>query len=302
MAKAQILAKKKTRFNHIYVLQHGDIREMWFKGGKEFFLQSRIDVTRPHSPIMIYSHLMMASLLIQPRPERVLVIGLGGALFPNFLTGLYPEIEIDIVEIDSRVTELAKKYFFFRETPRCRVYDQDGRLFVQKKIGRKAYDMVLLDAFKSGSVPFHLKTLQFYAEICRLLSPGGVVASNLYGKSNLLKPHDLRTFTGAFRQVYLFEDPERTATALVACNREEKMSSRDLMTAAENWTPPQACCLSMRDIAATYKEDDFAEQPGFVFEDDFTQTGFLKSIEENNLDTSRPRPYAIMNALPEEPK
>jgi len=300
MSEAQILAKKKTRFNHIYVLQHGDIREMWFKGGKEFFLQSRIDITRPRSLIMIYSHLMMASLLIQPRPRRVLVIGLGGALFPNFLTRLYPEIEIDIVEIDPQVIALSKKYFFFRETPRCRVYGQDGRVFIQKRIGRQAYDLVLLDAFKSGSVPFHLKTLQFYNEIGRLLAPGGVVASNLYGKSNSLKPHDLRTFTGVFRQVYLFEDPERIATALIAGNGEQKMSSGDFIAAAETWTAPRPCCLSMQEIAAMYRDDDFAESPGFVFKDDFTQTGFLKSVEENNLDISRPRPYAIMNAHPED--
>ncbi|MEC7641552.1 MAG: hypothetical protein VYC17_05290, partial [Nitrospinota bacterium] len=136
MAEAKILVKKKTRFNHIYILQRGDIREMWFRGNGEYFLQSRVNITQPNSLIMMYSCLMMASLLIKPQPKRVLVIGLGGALFPKFLSSLYPETIIDVAEVDDKVIELSKKYFFFKETQRCRVYAQDGRVFVQERLGK----------------------------------------------------------------------------------------------------------------------------------------------------------------------
>ena len=297
---SKILIKEKTRFNYIYFLQHGDIREMWFKGDDEYFLQSRVNITQPNSLIMIYSFLMMASLLIKPRPERVLVIGLGGALFPRFLCNLYPEIIIDIIEVDHKVIELSKKYFFFNETQSCRVYEQDGRVFVQERLGKSTYDMILLDAFKSGSVPFHLKTLEFYEEIRGLLTSDGVVASNLYGKSNMLKPHDLQTFAKVFKQTYLFEDPGEVATALIATNESRRKTAQSLLASAERLMASEMCILPMKDIANTYKEDRLIDSLGFVFKDNFSRGEFLKSVEKNNLNSSEPRPYAIMNLHPED--
>ena len=302
MTGTKILIKAKTRFNYIYVLQHGDIREMWFKGDNEYFLQSRINITQPNSLIMVYSHLMMASLLIKPQPKHVLVIGLGGGLFPKFLNSHYPESIIDIVEVDRKVIELSKQFFFFKETQNCRVYVQDGRVFVRERLGKTTYDMVFLDAFKSGSVPFHLKTIEFYEEILHSLTPDGVVASNLYGKSNTLKPHDLQTFGKVFKQIYLFEDPEEVATALIATNEVRRKSAQDFVVAAEELMVSGICILPAKSIAAAYQENELRDQPGFVFKDDFTRDKFLKSVEKNNLNNFVPRPYAIMNTNPEDSK
>ena len=95
------------------------------------------------------------------------MIGLGGGVLPRFLNEVYPDIEIDVVEVDPRVTELARRYFGFKESPRLRVFEDDGRAFVKQR-GHK-YDMVFLDAFKGGSVPYHFKTVEFYREIAQSL-------------------------------------------------------------------------------------------------------------------------------------
>ncbi|MFQ5716928.1 MAG: spermidine synthase [Nitrospinales bacterium] len=298
MGGKKVLVNEVTRFNDIYVIQDGDIRELWFKGAADYFLQSRIDVRRHRSLKMIYAQPMIASLLIKPDPKRALIIGLGGAILPNFLAELYPEMEIDNVEVDPKVVEIAKKYFFFRETKRCRVFKRDGRVFIQERQGKIVYDLVFLDAFKSGSVPFHLKTRQFYEEILGLLNPaGGVVGSNLYGKSNALKPHDLKTFANVFKHNYIFEDPDQVATALHAANGETRLSPDDFMAAADALSASKPFPVSMKDVAAMYKPNAFAEKVGFVFKDDFAEGRFLESVEENNLSGEKPRAYAIKNTF-----
>ena len=83
MSEKIILASKKTRFNHFYVIQEGSIRELWFKGDKEYFLQSRINAEDSADMVMVYSKLMMAALFFQPQPKNVLIIGLGGLCFPD---------------------------------------------------------------------------------------------------------------------------------------------------------------------------------------------------------------------------
>lgn len=294
----KVLAKECTRYNNIYVFQDGNMRELWFKGDEDYFLQSRIDVTDVLSMNMIYSQLMLAALFLHPSPKRVLIVGLGGAILPIFLAHLCPDLRIDIVEIDSKVIEISKKYFFFKETDLCRVYAGDGRLFIQERLGKSTYDLVLLDAFKSGSVPYHLKTLQFYEEINRLLTPNGVVGSNLYGQSNCLKPHDLQTFSKVFRQTYLFEDADRIATALIASNQEKPWFLKDFETAAEKLSADKPDIIPWMKIAAAYKPEPPTDVPGFVFKDDFSRLTFKQCVEKNNLNGPNPRPYNIRNTYP----
>ena len=43
----------------------------------------------------------------------------------------------------------------------------------------RKYDLVFLDAFKGGSVPYHLKTVEFYREIARSLTEEGILVTNL---------------------------------------------------------------------------------------------------------------------------
>ena len=288
-----MLAHEVSDYNDIYVLQNGSEREMWFRKKKDFFLQSRIDTTKPDSLVLVYSRMLMASLLLQPDPKRVLIIGLGGAAVSNFLARWYPEAVIDVVEIDPKVIEASRKFFGLKETQNYRVHQEDGRRFVHAALEGKPYDMIYLDAFKSGSIPFHLKTVEFYEELSRLLVPGGVVGSNLYGKSNTLKPSDWKTFAELFGQIYCFEDKDNVATVLLATDREKIWTVGDFHLAAQEYLFPLP--FSMIDIAKTYQPGIFESDSGGVFKDDFSKDEFDRAVEKNNLDKTQVRLYPIKN-------
>mgnify|MGYP002639379260 CR=1 FL=1 len=151
--KVKVLAREKTRYNDIYVIQNGEHRELWFKGDGEYYLQSRMDTQGQNPLALVYSRMMMASLLFSPEPERMLMVGLGGAAVSNCLAQWFPNLKIDIVEVDGKVIDVSKKYFSLRESNRCRVFEEDGRVFIQKRKGQEPYDWIILDAFKSGSSP-----------------------------------------------------------------------------------------------------------------------------------------------------
>ena len=221
------------------------------------------------------------------------MIGLGGCAVSNFLSGLYPKATIDVVEIDQKVIDISKKFFYLNETLNYKVHHDDGRRFVRKMSGRKTYDLVYLDAFKSGSIPFHLKTIQFYEDVNRVLSSGGVVGSNLYGKSNLLKPNDRKTFSGKFNRVYCFEDNGRRATVLFATNRVETWGVSHFVQAAKQF--PLSLPFSLVDMAKTYRPEKLEEDNGAVFEDNFTKNEFDRTIEKNNLDRTKSILYPIKN-------
>lgn len=292
-SEVKILVQEKSDYNDIYVMQKGSKREMWFRKKNDFFLQSRIDINKLDTLILVNTKLLISALLLQPAPRSILMIGLGGCAVSNFLSRLYPQAIIDVVEIDQKVIDISKKFFYLNETLNYKVHHDDGRRFVRKMLERKTYDLIYLDAFKSGSVPFHLKTIQFYKDVNRVLSSGGVVGSNLYGKSNLLKPNDWKTFSGEFNKIYCFEDHDRRATVLFATNRVETWGMSHFIKAAKQF--PLSLPFSLVDMAKTYRAEKLEKDNGTVFEDDFTKDEFDRTIEKNNLDRTKSILYPIKN-------
>lgn len=292
-SEVKILVREKSDYNDIYVMQKGSKREMWFRKKDDFFLQSRIDINKLDTLTLVNTKLLILALLLQPAPRRILMIGLGGCAVSNFLSRLYPQAIIDVVEIDQKVIDISKKFFYLNETLNYKVHCDDGRRFVRKISDRKTYDLIYLDAFKSGSIPFHLKTIQFYEDVNRVLSSGGVVGSNLYGKSNLLKPNDWKTFSGAFNRIYCFEDHGHRATVLFATNRVETWGMGHFIQAAKQF--PLSLPFSLVDMAKTYRAEKLEKDNGTVFEDDFAKDEFERTIEKNNLDRTKSILYPIKN-------
>ena len=290
----KILARERSPYNDIYVIRKGDYRELWFKGNDgDYFLQSRVDIGQQKQLALIYSNMMMASLLFCPNPRRLLMVGLGGGSVTNFLSKWFPDLKIDVVEIDEKVIEISKKYFFLKESNRYRIFQEDGRVFIKNRKGQEQYDWIVLDAFKSGSIPYHLKTHEFYKEIRSVLKPNGVVGSNLYGKGNSLKPRDTKTFLSVFPNIYCFEDTERVATVLIA-NDGPRWSEEKIHESAKNFNKmPEP--FSMQEVAKNYRLGKFVEKSAPRFDDHFSDKGFLHDVKKENLQNIKPWRYPIKN-------
>ncbi len=291
----KILTRTRSPFNDIFVIERENLREMWFQGSGRFYLQTRIDLDRPGDLALIYTRLLLAPLMWNPHPCRILMIGLGGGVLPRFLSEVYPDIEIDVVEMDARVTELARRYFDFKESPRLRVFEDDGRAFVKQR--SQKYDMVFLDAFKGGSVPYHLKTIEFYREIAQSLNEEGVLVTNLYGKSNALKPSDRKTLEAVFQRVSFFEDADRVATVCVAILRDEGAALETLRKYTSNLPEKVQRNLSWLENMDMIEGRSSIEPNGSVFKDDFEASEFFKAVKRNNRDDPFfNHPYPIRNS------
>ena len=108
--------------------------------------------------------------------KKALMIGGGAYSYPKDFLANHNGAEIDVVEIDPGLTELAKKYFNLSDSQRLRIFHQDGRAFLNTTNNK--YDAIFIDAFAS-SIPFHLTTKEFVAKVFGLLNNGGVVAMNI---------------------------------------------------------------------------------------------------------------------------
>jgi len=223
-ANEVVLAEAVSRYNRIRVAERGTVRTMYFVGddGTQF-IESRHDRSRPRSLDLDYTRTMMAGFLLQPRPRRLLMLGLGGGGMSNYLHARFPELEIDAVDIDPEVVRLAQEFFDVpRGDPRYRVHVADARLFVERAAPEVRWDMIMLDAFRGVFVPYHLKTAEFYQACLVRLAPGGVVVANLHNVTRMY-PHDRETAAAVFPQRYSFVRETGNQTTLVAAADAERV-------------------------------------------------------------------------------
>jgi len=137
-------------------------------------------------------------LYLQPEPDKILIIGLGGGTLPSTLSRIFPKAKIDTIEIDPAVVRVAQKYFNFRTTSTNNVSEEDGRVFVKRAITKgMKYDLIMLDAFDHDYIPEHLLTQEFLKEVKKVMTPGGVLTANTWSSSRLYD-HESATYESVF--------------------------------------------------------------------------------------------------------
>jgi spermidine synthase len=187
LAHAKVLYKKKSLYRNIVVTDDGHRRCLEFSVHRQVPLeQSCIYDDNRDSMVFNYTKYAMAGIILDPRPKRILIAGLGGAVLPHALHALYPRARIDTVEIDPAVVAVAKRFFDYRPTGTRHVIVSDARVYIKRAIARDAhYDMIILDAFNSEYIPPHLMTVEFLRECRTLLGSGGVLVANTFSTSKL---------------------------------------------------------------------------------------------------------------------
>ena len=216
----QIEHEETSAFSHIRVRRDGDVRALTFvrDDGREA-VQTRVNLSAPHTLVAPYARGMFVSYLYQPHPRRVLVIGLGGGAMVRFLTHHDPGVQIDAVEIDPAVVRIANEYFGVRSEGNVRIHTGDAVKFVESTLER--YDVIFMDAFLRPSddtdttgVPTRLKTIDFLRHLQKTLNPGGVVAFNVNEHDRMAD--DIAAVTAAFGHAVLYRCPPADNKVMIA--------------------------------------------------------------------------------------
>jgi len=178
-------------------------------------LHSAMDLQNPNRTVFPYTDYFHIGLLLNPNITHVLFIGGGGFTGPKAFLRDYPNIAVDVAEIDPEVVQVAEQYFAVNASnPRLHIYVDDGRVFLQS--AKQRYDLIVLDAYSRSYVPFQLMTLEFFKLIDAHLTSRGIVISNLIsgttsGDDQLLTA-ETTTMNQVFPNVYTFavQDPSDT--------------------------------------------------------------------------------------------
>ena len=271
-----------TIYNSLTVEKRGSIVELRARSRGIEALESAVDLSDPQRLVVAYTRSLYAALFFQPQPQRVMMIGLGGAGFHRLFAAAYPEALLQTVELDPKVLELCETRLAFKPTARTPVVLMDGRMFVKRD--KQTWDWIILDAFRGGFVPPHLKTEEFYRECAARLGERGVFVSNLHATTELYYS-DVKTIQAVFPQVVLFQTEGRGN--VIACAVKYR---QPVITDPTKW--PVTELLHRPPFAGRLDLDAIRREHGAlpanriraarVLTDDFAPVEFLDAIKANN--------------------
>lgn len=143
-------------------------------------IQSAMRIAKPYELELSYTRSMMAFLLFNDRPNRILMIGLGGGSLAKFVYHRIPWVSTDVVEVNPRVVAIARQCFH--------VPDGDARLSVIVANGAEyvaqngyAADAIVVDGYDAESQVEELSSKTFYAACHARLNAAGILVVNLWG-------------------------------------------------------------------------------------------------------------------------
>ena len=176
---SKILIKEESNFGPVWVFEKTGQRCMTFIEPPTPIVQSCALTQNPKIVLHGYIKLFLSTLFFNDNPQRILVIGLGGASVHKALNILLPRTQIDTVEINDVLPKIVDQYFGYKEDYRNKIFIEDGAIFA-KESAANIYDIVLIDAFNADYIPPQFLTDEFMQDIKKILTPNGVVAINTF--------------------------------------------------------------------------------------------------------------------------
>jgi spermidine synthase len=192
----ELVYSKNTLYHGLSVVDDEDSRHLRFSSS----FQSGMYLDDPFRTRYRYTDFLQLPLAYRPRTRKVLFIGLGGGSAPKRMFRDFPDLDLQVVELDPVVRDVAYRYFDLPRNPRLRVAVEDGRRFLEENDER--WDAIVIDAYFSDSLPFHLTTVEFFELVRSRLAPGGVVASNVIGSITGDGSKLFRSMYKTFRAVF----------------------------------------------------------------------------------------------------
>ena len=171
---------------------------------------------------MYYDYAMAAPFMagIQDKDSvDILILGMGTGTYATQCNRYFGNVNVEGVEIDEKITDLAHEYFELPEDIKVTTYD--GRAYLQGLGASDKYDVIMVDAFQDITIPFQMSSVEFFSLVKDHLTDDGVMVVNMNMKSDGkegINEYLSDTISTVFDEVYTVDVYNNTNRILFASN------------------------------------------------------------------------------------
>ena len=143
-------------------------------------IQSSMRIDNPFHLELDYTQAMAMAVLFLESAKEILFIGLGGGTMPKFFYKIFPKAKLTILELNSKVIQIAKYFFKLPiSKQRFNILQGDGVKFIKET--KNKYDLLLSDAFEDYGLPEEFCTISYFESCRNVLSEKGIFMINFWG-------------------------------------------------------------------------------------------------------------------------
>lgn len=172
---------------------------------------------------MYYDYAMLAPLMAGAEEKEnweLLILGMGTGTYATQCNRYFDNMTVEGVEIDEKITDLARDYFALPRTVPVTTYD--GRAYLN--VLDKKYDVIMVDAYQDITIPFQMSSIEFFTLVKEHLTEDGVMVVNMNMRSEKegnVNDYLSDTIARVFDQVYTVDVGLSTNRELFATNASE---------------------------------------------------------------------------------
>ena len=189
---------------------------------------------------MYYDYAMAAPYMAGIKDKdsiNILILGMGTGTYATQCSRYFDIVSVEGVEIDDKITDLARKYFELPDDIKVTTYD--GRAYLQglssakdksgsENASEKKYDVIMVDAYQDITIPFQMSSVEFFTLVKENLSDDGVMVVNMNMKSDGkdgINEYLSDTISTVFSTVYSVDVRNNTNRELFASNNSEMITN-----------------------------------------------------------------------------
>ncbi|MCQ2527221.1 MAG: fused MFS/spermidine synthase [Lachnospiraceae bacterium] len=199
--QSDLLYEGESIYNYLQVYE--DENEVALSTNVLFGIQSVYNKNEGLSGLY-YDYAMAAAYMSginEKESVKILILGNGTGTYATQCNRYFDNVTITGVEIDQKITDLAREYFFLSDE--IEVITYDGRAYLNADDGK--YDIIMVDAYQDITIPFQMSSVEFFTLVADHLTEDGVMVVNLNMKSNLegnINDYLCDTISTVFSEVY----------------------------------------------------------------------------------------------------
>jgi spermidine synthase len=177
--KASVRAPRKAKFAPVTLSEQNGVRFLHF--GTEW-VQGAMRIRKPDWIELEYAQQMMAWMLFNDRPQRIVQLGLGTGALTKFCYREFPFAHVTAIELNPSVIAICESMFKLpANDDRLSVLEMDALDFVNDSANHGCIDVLQSDLYDATARGPVLDTPEFYAACAACLAPHGILTVNLFG-------------------------------------------------------------------------------------------------------------------------
>lgn len=191
----KVLFEKKSYFHNIKVVENEIGRFLHYLDTYQAgFINT--DFYKGNLPYINY---FLIPSLMNPKLEKILLIGLGTGRIVNQFEKVFENLKIiDVVDIEENIVDIAKNYFGFTPSEKFNFILQDGLTYL--RCNKKKYDLIVVDVANNEGIDLRFLSREYFSLIKKSLKKNAIFVSNMCASPDFENKNNL--FFKKFFPVY----------------------------------------------------------------------------------------------------